>query len=485
MISRLKELLFQNRSAKQTVAKNAFWLSFSEMATRFIRGIIVIYAARILGAAEFGVFSYALGLAGLFTIFSDIGIIQILTRELAQKPEERDKYFATAFAIKFVLLIGTALAIALFAPLISIATAIKLIPLMALLVFFDGLRDFSLAFFRALEKMEVQAFVTLLTNIVIVGAAIMALWYYGTSTALAAAYVIGAGAGAFVASLLLRGQYFQVFRAFDKNIAKQILHYSWPLLFMGMLGSFMLNTDNVMIGWFLGEASVGLYAAAQKVVQILYVLPAVIASATFPTIARYITQNDAQKIKNVVEKSMSMVFLIAMPITVGGIILAEPITLFLYKSEYTSSITTFRILLLTVILTFPGIILGNLGIAYNLQKTMSKYVGLAALSNAVLDAIFIPIFGIAGSAAVTVFAQFLTNGLQWRLIKKKNNFRILRYLPKLIFASAFMGVLALGLNYCNVHVVINVFVSGTLYFAFLYVLKEPTLSEIVGIVRKI
>src|SRR3989344_5132264 len=176
MISRLKELLFQNRSTKQTVAKNVFWLSFSEVATRFIRGVIVIYAARILGAAEFGVFSYALGLAGLFTIFSDIGIIQILTRELAQKPEERDKYFATAFAIKFVLLIGTALAIALFAPLISIATAIKLIPLMALLVFFDGLRDFSLAFFRALEKMEVQAFVTLLTNIVVVGAAIMALW---------------------------------------------------------------------------------------------------------------------------------------------------------------------------------------------------------------------------------------------------------------------------------------------------------------------
>lgn len=485
IFARLKELLFQNRSTRQTVAKNLFWLSFSEVATRLIRGIIVIYAARILGAAEFGVFSYALGLAGLFTIFSDIGIIQILTRELAQKPEERYRYFATAFVIKSVLLTLTALAIAFLAPLFSIATAIKLMPLMALLVFFDGLRDFSTGFFRALEKMEIQASVTIITNITIVVAAVIALWYYGTSTAMAATYVLGAGVGALTAVVLLKKEYRKVWRSFDKTLVRQILSYSWPLLFMGMLGSFMLNTDNVMIGWFLGEVDVGLYAAAQKVVQVLYVLPAILATAIFPTISRYVAENDNARIKNIIQKGLVMVFMIAIPIVVGGIILAKSLTLFLYKEEYLSSVISFRILLLTVLLAFPGIIIGNLGLAYNRQKDFAKYVGLAAFANAVGDAIFIPIFGIAGSAAVTVAAQLITNGFQWRLIKKINNFYTFRYLKKITAAACLMGIATLILDYWGVHVILNIGISALIYLVMLYMFKESALQELIMTVRKI
>lgn len=485
MIARLKELLFQNRSTKQTVAKNVFWLSFSEVATRLIRGIIVIYAARILGTSEFGVFSYALGLAGLFTIFSDIGIIQVITRELAQKPNERDKYFATAFVIKSFLLVLTTVAIAFLAPLFSLRTAVKLMPLMALLVFFDGIRDFSLSFFRALEKMEITAVITLLTNMTIVGAALIALWNYKTSTSLAATYVIGSGIGALAAMILLRGEYFKVGRSFDKKLVKQILSYSWPLLFMGMFGSFMLNTDNVMIGYFKGEAAVGLYSAAQKIVQVLYVLPAIVASAIFPTIARFVMQNEKERIKNAIEKGLSMVFMIAMPIAIGGIVLAKPITLFLYKDGFLESVTTFQVLLLTVILTFPGIIIGNMGIAYNKQKEFAKYVGIAALFNAVGDAIFIPIFGIAGSAAVTVMAQIITNGLAWRSIKRINNFCTLRQLPKIILASLLMGLLAAIINFYGVSVVIDIIISALVYFAILYLAKEKALAEIIGMVRKI
>ena len=104
MWKRITSLLFTNTGAKQTVAKNVFWLTVSEIGTRFIRAGIIIYAARVLGAENFGVFSYALGLAGFFTIFADIGLSQILTREASQKPEQRSEYFATAFVIKTVLL---------------------------------------------------------------------------------------------------------------------------------------------------------------------------------------------------------------------------------------------------------------------------------------------------------------------------------------------------------------------------------------------
>lgn len=485
MIKRLKELLFQNRSTKQTVAKNIFWLSFSEVASRFIRGIIVVYAARILGASEFGIFSYALGLAALFTIFSDIGIIQVLTRELVQRPNDRDKYFATAFIIKFALLIFTALAIALLAPLFSLKTAVKLIPFMAILVFFDGLREFSLSFFRAIERMEITGLVTLITNLTIVISSIIALLYYKTSTSLAITYLIGSGVGALVAITLLRNEYRKIWKHFDKTLVRKILSYSWPLLFTGMFGSFMLNTDNVLIGYFKGESAVGLYSAAQKIIQILYVLPALVATAIFPTISRYVTQNESNKIKNMIEKGMILVFMIAIPIAIGGMLAAKQIILFLYNEEYINSILSFRILLLSVFLVFPGAILGNLALAYNKQKNIAKYIGIAALANAIGDIILIPIYGIAGSAAVTLIAQLITNGFQWRLLKKINNFYTLRYLKKIAISSILMGALDIILIYLTVPIVFIIIISAPFYFMMLYLLKEPALQELIGMIGKI
>ncbi len=483
MIARLKELLFQNRSIKQTIAKNIFWLSIGEVASRFIRGIIVIYAARILGAAEFGIFSYALGLAGLFTIFSDMGIIMVLTRELTQRPNDSKRYLATAFVIKISLLISTSLAIAFLAPLFSLKTAIKLLPIMAALTFFDGIRDFSLGIFRAIEKMELQAFVTFFTNVAIVGSALIALWYYGTSTSLAITYVVGTGAGALVAMFILRKEYLAIWQNFDKTLIKKILGYSWPLFFMGMFSTFMLNTDNVLLGYFKGEEYVGLYAAAQKIIQILYILPAIIAIAIFPPISRLVAQNEKEKIRSLIEKGLTMVFMIAIPITLGGIILAKPITFLLYKAEYLSSVSTLQILLLTVLIIFPGTIIGNLGLAYNRQKDFAKFIGIAALANAIGDAILIPIFGMAGSAVVTVTAQFISNGFQWRLLKKINNFYILRHLKKIVVSSLAMGIICVTLNFLEINVIANIGISALIYFAILYIIKESTLKELIGMMK--
>jgi len=73
-MNKIKEFLFENKSMRQMVAKNTAWLAIGEMVSRLIRAGLIIYAARVLGTEGYGVFSYALSLAALFTIFSDIGL---------------------------------------------------------------------------------------------------------------------------------------------------------------------------------------------------------------------------------------------------------------------------------------------------------------------------------------------------------------------------------------------------------------------------
>ena len=101
MFQKIKNFLFKNITAKQTVAKNTVWLSISQFGARIIKAAIVIYAARVLGAAGYGVFSYAITLAGFFGIFVDPGINSVLIRDGAKAtPTERQSLFSTTLIMK-------------------------------------------------------------------------------------------------------------------------------------------------------------------------------------------------------------------------------------------------------------------------------------------------------------------------------------------------------------------------------------------------
>jgi len=86
MFQKIKSWLLENRNFRQTIMKNTFWLTVSNVLGRVIKAVLIIFAARILGVASYGIFSYALSLAAFFTIFSDIGLGPILTKKTAKKP---------------------------------------------------------------------------------------------------------------------------------------------------------------------------------------------------------------------------------------------------------------------------------------------------------------------------------------------------------------------------------------------------------------
>jgi len=479
MFKKIKSLLFQNITSKQTIVKNVAWLSLSNVAGRLIRGIFIIFAARILGATEYGVFSYALGLAGFFTLFADIGISSILTRDASKNPEKASSYLATSFWIKIFLLIITTLLIVLVAPHFSkIASATILLYFVALLTIFDNLREFLNAFFRAKEKMEFEALVNVTMNIAIAVVGAIVLYFSHTAKAVTISYVSSAGVGFLVAGFILRQELKGLIKDFDIKLIKPTMGAALPLAVVGFLGVFMFNIDVVILGWFKSATEIGFYSAGQKIVQLLYTLPAIVASAIFPALSRLHEKNEHQKVSLVMEKGMALIFTFALPLVIGGIILANPIISFLYGNEYLPAVLTFQILLLTIIIIFPQTLLSNLVLAYNKQKKIAYFVGLTALGNVIFDLLLIPKFGIAGSAAGTVIVQIMYSLLTWNMMKKINNFETLIHLKKIFFASVVLGILCFVFNKIGINVIINILISTTIYFLLLFILKEKILEEL-------
>lgn len=469
-------MVIVDEATKRTIAKNTFWLFGGQIIGRLLRAAIVIYAARVLGAASWGAFSYALSFAAFLTIFSDFGINALLTREGVKSPELRQKYMATALAIKTLLLLVLISAVLLLSDkLTNLEEAAALMPIMAFVFAFDSLRDLGTAMARALEKMHIEAGVNVITNLAITILGFVFLASSKTAMDLAWAYAIGTGLGLLAVIYILR-DYFKGFLInFDRGLIKTIITSAWPFGLLGLMGVIMVNTDILMLGWLTSAEKTGLYSAAQKPIQLLYVAPTLIAAAFFPTLTRFAKQAN-ENFKAVFERGLATIYLIAAPLTVGGIILSAPIIKLLYGATYASASASFAILAATIIVVFPATLIANAIFAHEKQKNLLGYVILGVFGNVLFNILFIPIWGIEGAALSTLINQIIINIYLWRQLRKVSKFSVSSHIRKIIAAAMLMGITVLPLERYDVSAIITIATGAAVYFAALALLKEPTLK---------
>lgn len=483
MIKKIKSFLFENTTAKQTVAKNTFWLGIGTVASRIIKALIIIYAARVLGAENYGVFSYALSLAALFSILSDLGMSAVLTREASRSPENLEKNLGTSFVIKLSATAFSFALVAFIAPFFSNMNGVSiLMPLAAFLIAFDSLRDFAFSVTRAKERMELEAAISMTTGVAITVFGFAAIFISPTPLSLMTGYVMGSAVGFFLAYFLLRDFVKNIWKNFDRALAKKLIKEAAPLALMSLLGALTINTDTLMIGWLKSATDVGLYAAAQRPVLLIYLIASLLGTSIFPLISR-IAHKDNGRVRYVLEKTIPFSLLMAMPIFVGGTVLSKPIVLLIFGTEYLSSYPSFATLLFTVILLFPATIILNAIFAYGAQKTMLYSMALGGISNIILDLLLIPPFGILGSAFATVLSQGMAYGWAWIKMKQINNFETLKHLKKIIFSSVLMGIFAYILNSLGVNIILNISLSIVFYFSMLFILKEKLIEESLSILK--
>ena len=479
MFKKIKRFLFRNMTTKQTVAKNTFWLTVSNFGGRLVKAGVIIYAARVLGTAGYGVFSYAITLAGFFTLFIDPGINYILMRDISKLDEyQRKELLSTTFIMKIALVILAIIFIVFIAPVFSVLPGAKiLLPIAAIMIAIDTFREFFSAFMRSREKMEWDAAAFLTTNlgILIFGFALLAA--SDAPISLMWGYIAGTTIGMLVAAFAIRNYLREIFAYFSRKLIGPIVQSAWPFAITGALGSLLTSADIFIVSFFRGPSDVGIYSAAIRIVQVLYLVPTVFQFSILPLLARLARTDDA-RFRAIFERIIAMVFLFSIPLAIGGIILATPIMTFVFGAPYAPGAPSFQLLMATLLFDFPIAIISNAIFAYNHQKNLIISAAIGGITNVVLDIILIPPFGIAGSAVATVIAQAATNWYLWHVMKKLNHFEIAPRLRKVAVASVTMGAVTTVLYFVHAEVLVNIATSIIVYFLALRVLRESLLIEV-------
>ncbi|MCC6323945.1 flippase [Candidatus Nomurabacteria bacterium] len=410
-------------------------------------------------------------------IFSDVGLSSILTRELSKDNSLRNQYIATSFLIKIILNIIIFIFIIILAPVFTknnLSTSI--IPIIGLLMIFEGFRDFAFAINRSMEKMEVEAFVKIITNILIVVFAYLFLINSRTVYSLAIGYMLGSLSGLIFTIIIFRKYFRNLTKNFSKNLVMPLMTIAWPFAFFAILAPIMSNTDTVMLGWIKGTDEVGFYATSQRVVAFLYIIPGLITSSLLPTLSRHLNNKD--KIKNVVNSSVKIIYLFSIPVVLGGLIIGDQLIVKLFGMEYAPAIYMFKISLISILFVFPAFIFNSIIFIFNKHSSIIKISLIGTILNVLINILLIPKYGGIGSATATLISQILILILMKNQLNKIIELKIFDNLTKIIFASVIMSLFLYLFKYLNMNLYISIISSIIIYFIVLIITKEKSIFQV-------
>ncbi|MDX2003149.1 MAG: oligosaccharide flippase family protein [Chitinophagales bacterium] len=200
------------------------------------------------------------------------------------------------------------------------------------------------------------------------------------------------------------------FNLFDIEVLDYFMKYGKFTSGSMLLSSLLRNADVFMIAGFLGQASVAVYGAAQKMVEVFEVGLRGMASHALPDFCRS-AHDHKGLLKKYVVISALLIFLFT-PVALLMAIFAEwVIGIISGSSQYLGAANVLRILMVYVLFLvvdrMTGIVLEALGLAsYNLRKTM-----LLVLVNVVGNFIALYFFqSIIAVAVVSIVAALVGTG---------------------------------------------------------------------------
>jgi len=465
------------------IIKNAIWLFSGQAIGRVLRVVLIVVAARVLGATNWGVFAYAMSLTAAFTVLSDIGINALLVRENNRNSKLITKYLATGLVIKLLLIFALSMLVVLFQDvIIRVPEATIFIPLIIIIFTLDSLRNFVSALARSLDKMDIEAKGHIVTNASIVGLGLLFLSIYPTSAALVLSYVVGTFIGLVTIFIPLRNYFRGLIKEFNRKLVKEIIVSAWPFGMVSLMGIIMINTDIIVLGAMTSATEIGLYAAAQKPVQLLYLIPSLLVAAFFPTLSR--EAGEKSQFRVTLEKGLRSVYLFAIPLSIGGALAARSVISLLYGPEFLMSYLSFALLSLTFLFVFPLSFFTSALFAQNKQKYFYGYLAIGVLINIVLNIILIPLIGIAGCALATLIVQILLFIYGVTMLKKSLSFRVFPDIGRIVASTFVMALIVIGLLFIQAHALIVVGAGFVSYLLMLIVLREPTLVQVIVAIRQ-
>ncbi|MBP6788707.1 MAG: flippase [Candidatus Promineofilum sp.] len=399
-------------SQPRPIRHNALVKLTSELIGRLALFALVLFAARRLGEAGFGLYNYALALGFILAQLTDLGMQLVLTREIATGARG-GALVSAALRLKVVLsLVVAAMLWLVVADRPVERSAIFLLSLLPLLQSFP---EFVGYVFRGRQNLTVEARLLAGARLALAGAGVVALWLWPTLLALAISQAAVGLLFALIGLVWLRrggwlarlGEALAVHRLPQQRAELgYLLRQSLPLGVAIFLSIAYVRLAVLLLQYRLGETAVAHFSAAARLTEPAQLIPASIMAAVFPAFALAL-RHDAAGARRLGARATLLLLAVGAGVALGGWLLGPWLVPWLYGPAYGASSRVFQVLALSLVPAFVNYTLTHYLIARGQQALMGAFTGAMLVLHAALSWVLIPRLGPVGPALSIVLAELL------------------------------------------------------------------------------
>jgi O-antigen/teichoic acid export membrane protein len=251
-----------------------------------------------------------------------------------------------------------------------------------------------------------------------------------------------------------------------------ILKYSGLMIIAGSVAMLILDIDKFMIGLMLENIEeVAYYSVAIFIATVIAVPQRAMHQIMMPLTAKYLNENNNMALEDLYKRS-SMSLLVISGFIFLLIILNIHQLYEILPEEFTGGL--FVVLIVSLAKLYDNSLGNNNAILFNSDYyRMVLFFGvMLAILAVVLNVIFIPVYGIEGSAFATFLAVFVYNTIKIYFVKQKFNMQPFTMASLKIVLTLIVLSLAFYFWEFPFHPIVNIIlksiVIGLLYFSVIY-----------------
>jgi O-antigen/teichoic acid export membrane protein len=389
--------------------------------------------ARLLSAEGYGVYAYAMAIILLLGLPTSLGLPALVVRYVAAHRVREEWGLMRGLLIRanqMVLLLalimgGGAAAVAWllvrhFEPerLLTFWVALALLPLTAL----GALRSAALCGLHYVVLSQLpEKLIRPGLFIIVAGTAYLVLgnerftpaWAMGAQvTATAAAFFLGAW-------LLLRRIPTEVRQASPAYEARAWVRALIPLALLSGIHIVTAQTDIVMLGALQGVHAAGVYRVAARGAELVSFGLVVINTILAPTISRLYASKEMLRLQRVITTGAWVALLLTLPMAIPLMLFGSWILGRVFGAEFSVGGTALTILCGGQIVNAGT---GSVGLILTMTghgRETATGIGIAALLNIILNAVFIPFWGVEGASAATAISLVTWNVILAVLVHRR------------------------------------------------------------------
>lgn len=449
---------------KQRAVKSTIALLIREGIIKGIGFLANIILARLLLPEVFGIYAVVCFAMAFFSIFTDVGLGAALIQKKDQIQEED---FYTVFTIQFSLVAVIVSIIFIITPFIikiykispEASWFIRILSINFIIKSFTTIPYVKLEKELKFEKIAVAETFEILTFQVT--AIVLAYLGYGVWSFIAAA-ILSALVNVFLIYILYP---WAPRFGYNKKSALKLFGFGWAYQASSIVDLVKNNIVPTVVALLYGAKAVGYVNWAQGLALAPYVIVRIVSRINFPLLSNL--QNDKQRLKTVIEKTIKLICIFMFPALTMLMALAPQITIYIYTEKWLPGLPS--VYYFSLMIFFAGItsIAGSSLYAVGRSKVMLKIMIILTILGWVVCVPFIMFFGYNGYALGMAVVNYIIFWLPIYEIKKVVNIEIIKNILPSLFASLIAGGIFyfLGKLYVkNMPSLIIVFATGLLFY---------------------